>query len=290
MIKNYNYNFRIRSFKYAGSKQHFVQKFIDLEKQIDIENSIFVEPFVGSGAIYCNNSLDYQSYIINDINEYVILVWKGFQNLDYEVFYNANKFCYNNFGDIKKDKKAYYKLRDFTNLQLNKCKTDLNMAPFIYLNMNSCINSMFRVGKKGLNQGWGTTNKGKLYFISEDEYNELKIKLNKTEILNIDYEELLIDSKEYFYFIDPPYYSSKTPGYSKYFSVDDHKKMTDILYNFKFAKYIYTDLLTEFNSKLKHERINILKNISPNRKYEQTKNEYMFTNLQINIKQTESWF
>ena len=59
----------LKSFRYSGSKNHFVGAFLEYEQQIDIGFTVYVEPFIGSGAVFCNNSTDNKSYIINDLNK-----------------------------------------------------------------------------------------------------------------------------------------------------------------------------------------------------------------------------
>lgn len=263
---------KYRCFKYSGSKLYLVDMFNKLEKYAN--KSIYIEPFVGSGSIYINTKNKYNKYVINDINPYVCLIWQTFKNIEYEKinFYKNNIFL--KFGNIKEDKKAYYDFRDFYN---NEKHEDDAKGIYTYLLMNSCINSMFRIGPNGMNQSYGN----RLYVLNENSFNHIKEKLSNTEIINKDYYEILIDKENLIYYIDPPYYMTPSPGYLKIFDINEHKKLINILKNFKKSKYIYSDVLTEFNNEL-HYKLEIGKfpNISPNRKNNSLeRTEYLFSNI-----------
>jgi len=285
--KNQNSKY-IRAFNYAGAKIKFIDTFLELEKQINTKESIYVEPFIGSGAIYCNTS-NYSCYIINDISKYITLIWDGLKNLEYEDFLSAKEYVLNNFGNVKKYKKSYYELRDYTNKQLIE-NFDIKNSPFVIFLINTCINSMFRASKNGINQGFGGSLKRNKFMLDQQSFNHIHEKLKMTKILKKDYKELLVDSKEYFYFIDPPYVDTMSPGYINYFTIEDHKQLVNILYNMKNAKYIYTDTLTDYNKILNHEFFMKKNSICPSKNNEQKSNynEYYFTNLKI--PQIENWF
>lgn len=255
---------------------HIINLYRNFECLIpELENKIFIEPFVGSGTIFINSSDSFNQYIINDYNKYIVYLWNGFKILTYLDYIKALCFVKQQFGNIKTDKNAYYAFRTWYNENVDYNVIDY--SPYLYLLTNSVINSMLRFGPHGMNQGFGKC----LYFFDEVTFNHIQKKLKNTQIFNVDYKELLKDVENTVYFIDPPYVNTSSPGYLKYFDIEEHKKLINILSSLKNSIYVYTDTVTEYNKKLNCNKyligtLNAIakKNINANRQ------EYLFTNLE----------
>lgn len=264
-------------FRYAGAKD----KYIDIiSKHINRykKGSIYIEPFLGSGAIFLNIEDKFDSYIINDLDSNIIRIFKSVKEGDYSDFLVFYEDVLSKFGDIKKDKNAFYAFRNRFNEKL--WKTDTIFEGFGLLMLySSCINSLARFGPNGFNQSYGN----RLYKPSQENWNEAKIKLNKTTIYNTDFITLMnnLDSSiidNSLMFLDPPYFYGGDAGY----------KNLEEPYFREFIKYIekskaaivYTDVKHEdLSNKWSHEIIRTMQNISPNRKSEYTDQEALFFNF-----------
>ena len=101
-----------RFMRYSGSKLKFAPTFNEIVKEID--KKIYVEPFLGSGAVFCNLEKEYELYRLNDLNEHVLSIWKFVKECSYNDFKDVlNKV--NSFGSIKDSKEDYYSYRAFYN-------------------------------------------------------------------------------------------------------------------------------------------------------------------------------
>lgn len=168
-----------RPFCRVGSKAPIADKIIKMIPP----HEIYVEPFVGSGAIYWKKEPS-KKEVINDLDNDLI----------------------NNYKILKRTKE-----RNF--------KTDLNTAD----ELNNFVNRPAKTDTDKLLKAsiiscgtYGTTGKGKIYR-EHNPYNKFKNidkqqeRMNNTTILNQDYKTVIkkYDSPKTFFFLDPPYESSE---------------------------------------------------------------------------------
>ena len=234
-------------FRYSGSKDKFTSI---INANIKTDKQIYCEPFAGSGAVLFNLNRQFNKYIINDIDRNIIRIYKSFKIISYSyykevidsVFKEFGKFTsdrrYSNQQISEKEKQNYYNFRNWFNV--NHWNTDTEIEG-IYLHMlaNSCINSMLRFGPSGMNQGYGN----RCYILDENIFNNIQNILQRTEIYNGSYKDLL--KEDAFFFFDPPY-ASQASSYTG-FSFQDQEEFLELI---KDKEYIYTDILNNVNSKL----------------------------------------
>lgn len=265
---------KLRLFRYAGTKHHAIEFINNLLENLDVK--VYFEPFLGSGAVFLNLQKEFKKYFINDKDENVISVFQSFKTINYSDFENVYEKIYNDFGDIKNNKESYYSYRKFYNENYHFTnKTEKGL--YLYFLMNSCINSMARFGKMGFNQGFGN----RLYLIDQKAFNQIKKKLEKTELYNLDYSEFIFDRKDLFYFFDPPYVDSGSSY--KSFSKNEQVFFIEKIKNLK-SRIVYTEFESEYISKnlgvkWKNQIIKQLRNTSPLRKEEKTQNEVAYYNF-----------
>jgi DNA adenine methylase len=156
-----------------------------LLKQIDSiipVHKIFVEPFVGSGAVYFNRPLIAEKAVINDLDKDLItgyrLLKKGVKGKP--------------LPKTLEEKRAYY---------AKPANTDTDKL--LHLILKFC-NTFSNVGKGDLFNN-PSHEKKIADFPVYTEY------LKDTTILNEDYKKVIkkYDSKDTFFFLDPPYEDSK---------------------------------------------------------------------------------
>jgi len=274
---------KLNFLKYPGSKIRFIET---INNEINSQRYLvdtYVEPFLGSGSVFLNIPFKFKKYILSDIDENVIKLWNIFKYKydDLILFYKINFLKYGNPGN-KKD--VYYKIRN----ELNKkyFNTYLKEESFFLYFISKCaINSMFRVGPNGFNQGWG--NRGNKVSLSRNDFEIIQNKFlsNNLNILHQNFFDLyesqydILNNKKSLLFLDPPY-TELSYGYrlEKTFNKD---VFLNIINNLN-SKIIYTDVYSKDIIKKLNWRIVSLRkmnNIAPNSKKHSTKEEVMYINF-----------
>ena len=218
--------------KWAGGKTQLIG---EIENNLPVglkreEITKYVEPFVGSGAIffYLVSKYNIQEVYINDTNKNLINTYKVIRD-DIESLINQLKELSKIYskGNEEEKSKFFYDVRDLYNgNRTNKIK---HASYFIFLN-RTCFNGLYRVNSKGgFNVPFGKYVNPKI--CDEDNLRNVSQILKNIKILNIDFEdtEKYIDSKTFVYF-DPPYrplnITSNFNSYSKdAFNDDTQKKL-----------------------------------------------------------------
>lgn len=207
--------------KWAGGKTQLIK---DIERTLPIEMTqrkfIYIEPFVGSGAVLfwiLNNFPKLEKAVINDINEDLINTYKTIASNPKELI-SILEILQNEFhnleGNEDNKKLYYYHKRELYNTREEEKITQA--ALFIFLN-RTCFNGLYRVNSKNLyNVPMGGYKKPTIC----DKENILLVSnaLQKVEILCGDYEETLHHSnKNSLFYFDPPYKPlSETSSFNSY--------------------------------------------------------------------------
>lgn len=183
--------------KWVGGKRQLLHEIIPL---IPEEVSIFVEPFVGGGAVV----FEYQpkTAIINDLNEELINVYKVIKESPEKLIEILTVHQENNSKDYFYEIRALDRVEDFSERLSNIERA----ARTIYLN-KTCYNGLYRVNSKGqFNTPFGRYKNPKI--VDETVIYAMSSYFNNNDIkiMNADYKEALknLDNKSFVYF-DPPY-------------------------------------------------------------------------------------
>lgn len=229
--------------RYVGSKRKFVN-IINNELLKINEPSVYIEPFLGSGAVFLNlpENFNNSKKVLVEINENLCKIWLALKNAnfsDFEKFWNENE---SRFGKWGSNKESFYAMRNFNNERLFNSNT-LEEGIFYYIISRSCINGLCRWGKKGFNSAFG--NRGRSLNFNEQEFLLLKNKLSQVSVKHSNfftiYDEYINDEKAV-WFLDPPYISTNIGG--EYRSNFNHQLFLQIIKKIK-GKVIYTDLYSD---------------------------------------------
>ena len=218
--------------KWAGGKTQLIEDIKkSLPKNFSKTEVVFIEPFVGSGAVMFWMLSKYPSIkkvVINDINSDLINTYDIIKTEVEKLIIQLQKWEteYHKFkNDADARKEYYYQKRElFNTREVNFVK---QAALFIFLN-RTCFNGLFRVNKKNLfNVPIGSYKTPMIC----DELNlrEVNKALQKVIILNGDYTETLkyAENNSFFYF-DPPYKPlSETSSFNSY-AKDDFNDLEQI--------------------------------------------------------------
>lgn len=195
--------------KWAGGKTQLIT---EIEKNLPISvinrKFVYVEPFVGSGAVLfwiLNNFPRLEKAVVNDINEDLINTYKTIKSTPKELIsiLKVLQEEYHSLDSLQEKKKEYYyqKRELFNKRQQNQTE---HSALFIFLN-RTCFNGLYRVNRKNeYNVPMGSYKKPTIC----DKSNILAVSeaLQKVELVCGDFEQTVnyADTNTLFYF-DPPY-------------------------------------------------------------------------------------
>ena len=201
---------RARPFvKWAGGKGQLLEQ-LDALLPNDFalkEDVVYVEPFVGGGAMLFHVLAKYPNIkraVINDANFELIATYNAIKTNPEELIRRLSKLQ-EEFGkcatsELRQD--MYLKLRDKFNAR--KCDELEISSLFIFLN-KTCFNGLYRVNSKGeFNVPFGKAKNPTI--CDADNIRALNKVLQKVTILNGDFEGVMKSVKgKAFYYFDPPY-------------------------------------------------------------------------------------
>lgn len=219
--KNGNLIFAKPFLKWAGGKTQLISEIErNLPPLVLSGEFTYVEPFVGSGAVFfwmLKRFPNLKKAVINDVNSDLINSYQMIAEKPTELVEILKVFQYQ-FHDLQakeeKKKEYYYEKRDLYNTR-NSDKT-IQAALFIFLN-RTCFNGLYRVNRSNLfNVPIGSYKRPTIC----DEANILSVSklLQNVEILDGDFENTFAyaGDNSFFYF-DPPYKPlSATSSFNSY--------------------------------------------------------------------------
>ena len=270
-------NNKNKLFSYSGNKEWLVDyinyKLNNNSKQFES----YYELFLGSGSIFLNLNRNFDNYILNDKDSYIYFIWNAVKSFSYTDYQHVLSKIKDKFGDIKTNKQSYYNFRNWWNKEYYNTN---NLIGGLYLLVlsSSCINSMLRFGPNGMNQSYGNRE----YVISEQQWNDIKHRLNNAMISNNDFLAFNPNNiKNSVLFLDPPYVNREMTYNKNGFSINNFinwiTELNDnnlILYtNFENS---VSDNLVNFG--FKKIKLRTMISTSPNRKsgVEETGNEILY--------------
>jgi DNA adenine methylase len=198
--------------KWAGGKRWLVRRYPQL---FDIDFDRYVEPFVGSGAVFFH--VQPERSLISDVNPSLMNVYSSLRS-DYRRVWAHLLEHARNHSD-----KYYYEVRS------KIFRSDASRAAqFLYLN-RTCWNGLYRENLRGeFNVPRGTKD---TVIFDDDDFAAVSEALASAKITTGDFEKVLNGVKEKdFVFIDPPYtVKHNSNGFVKYnesiFSWKDQERL-----------------------------------------------------------------
>ena len=195
--------------KWVGGKRQLLP---DIVPMINKKAPLYVEPFIGGGAVLFN--MQPKKAIINDYNQELINVYITVRDNLEELLDELRIHEENNSSDYYYEIRALDRAEEFA--QMSNVE---KAARIIYLN-KTCYNGLYRVNMAGqFNSPYGKYKNPNI--VNEAVLRSISNYFNTNEItiLNGDYKEVLKDlEKEAFVYLDPPYMpisSSSFTGYTE---------------------------------------------------------------------------
>lgn len=206
--------------KWAGGKTQLLPEIESRFPYGKRDIFIYVEPFVGGGAVLfwvLNNYPKIRKAVINDVNSDLMNMYSQIKTniegvisilAEWEQKYLALDY---NSGERKG---YYYSKRNFFNRRTSHPETQA--ALFLFLN-KTCFNGLYRVNRNNeFNVPIGSYKNPRICDVCN--LRKASIALQKVEIINGDFEETIKYVRgDSFFYLDPPYKSlSKTSSFSSY--------------------------------------------------------------------------
>jgi DNA adenine methylase len=196
--------------KWAGGKTQLISQIAKtLPKELSSSSDfVYVEPFVGSGAVlfwFLENFPTMKKAVINDLNADLINTYTTIKNKPHELIAVLKGFeeAFRTL-ESKPDKRKSYYYNQRTLYNARSGNTVLQAALFIFLN-RTCFNGLYRVNKNNeFNVPMGSYKNPTIC----DSENILSVSkaLQNVELLCGDYEQTLKHAgKRTFFYFDPPY-------------------------------------------------------------------------------------
>jgi len=209
--------------KWAGGKRQLISEIESRLPPKISEMSMYVEPFIGGGALLFHmlENYDFKEIHISDINLELVLCYRQLQSSVEDVISSLEKLIDNFPDETEARSDFFYNIRELWNSNLdiesmNDDEKSERVAQMIFLN-KTCFNGLFRLNRSGkFNVPTGRYKKPS--FPSSEALKEVSVALQSVTIHHGSYEECLkwVDGNSFVYF-DPPYRPlSKTSSFVSY--------------------------------------------------------------------------
>lgn len=223
--------------KCQGKKTKLVSHIKELYSKLKLDNSVYYEPFMGSGIVGFN--IEPERAIFSDNNPYIIK------------FYNSIKSNEIDLDTIRifleeEGKKLLESGKDYYNLVRDRFNKDGNILDFLFLN-RCCFNGLMRFNRNGKFNVPYCKKDDKLSsdYIDKiiDQVKKVKELLDRHpdwQFICSDWKDIVKDAKkEDIIYCDPPYLGLFSTYYTEY-DINNEKELQDFLNNICNSKWIYS--------------------------------------------------
>lgn len=223
--------------KCQGKKTKLVSHIKELYSKLKLDNSVYYEPFMGSGIVGFN--IEPERAIFSDNNPYIIK------------FYNSIKSNEIDLDTIRifleeEGKKLLESGKDYYNLVRDRFNKDGNILDFLFLN-RCCFNGLMRFNRNGKFNVPYCKKDDKLSsdYIDKiiDQVKKVKELLDRHpdwQFICSDWKDIVKDAKEEdIIYCDPPYLGLFSTYYTEY-DINNENELQDFLNNICNSKWIYS--------------------------------------------------
>ena len=223
--------------KCQGKKTKLVSHIKELYSKLKLDNSVYYEPFMGSGIVGFN--IEPERAIFSDNNPYIIK------------FYNSIKSNEIDLDTIRifleeEGKKLLESGKDYYNLVRDRFNKDGNILDFLFLN-RCCFNGLMRFNRNGKFNVPYCKKDDKLSsdYIDKiiDQVKKVKELLDRHpdwQFICSDWKDIVKDAREEdIIYCDPPYLGLFSTYYTEY-DINNEKELQDFLNNICNSKWIYS--------------------------------------------------
>lgn len=223
--------------KCQGKKTKLVSHIKELYSKLKLDNSVYYEPFMGSGVVGFN--IEPEKAVFSDNNPYIINFYNSIKNkiINHKI---VKDFLEESGLELKKNGKDYY------NLVRDRFNKDGNILDFLFLN-RCCFNGLMRFNRNG--------KFNVPYCKKDDRFSQSYITKIVNQVKKVeelldrhpdwqficsDWKDIVKDAKEEdIIYCDPPYLGLFSTYYTEY-DINNEKELQDFLNNICNSKWIYS--------------------------------------------------
>ena len=223
--------------KCQGKKTKLVSHIKELYSKLKLDNSVYYQPFMGSGVVGFN--IEPERAIFSDNNPYIIKFYNSIKNkiINHKI---VKDFLEESGLELKKNGKDYY------NLVRDRFNKDGNILDFLFLN-RCCFNGLMRFNRNG--------KFNVPYCKKDDRFSQSYITKIVNQVKKVeelldrhpdwqficsDWKDIVKDAKEEdIIYCDPPYLGLFSTYYTEY-DINNEKELQDFLNNICNSKWIYS--------------------------------------------------
>lgn len=233
---------------YVGAKTRNIQKYERFFPGIEHNVVCFVDLFGGSASVTLNKNRTYKVEVINDINDDVVNLYAVVQSRFDEFYRIVSSLLYS------RTIFEYMKAELSKEFRFNPFEPDIRRAVAFFYSLN--------VSFGGTANAFGyskTENQAQRYARILQKLPIVFEKLRHVQVEHLPFEKVIekYDSPNTFFFCDPPYLKAdyyKSIYSSDKFTLEDHKRLIDMLNNIK-GLYMVCGYDNElYNTELKYKR------------------------------------
>ena len=225
-------NKRLNFFWYMGGKSNLLKPLLSILP----EHVVYVEVFGGAGNLLLNKK-PVHNEIINDVDDDIVNLFTVVSRDD--TFEQFNKII----QSLPYSRTVHQKMREILKEPFEYIPFEPNVrrAVAYYYFKNSSVSGM---------DGFGVTRSGNhvisiSYANKLDKLKQVRERLRKVIVEHVDFEECIrkYDTPDTLFFLDPPYLSAEH-YYKHGFTIEDHKRLLNLLPTIK-GKFILTTYRNE---------------------------------------------
>lgn len=212
--------------KWAGGKTKMLP---EIRKRMPDKYSLYVEPFVGGGAVYFDIMPDIA--VISDSNKPLMTCYSFIKECPRVLMGMLEEMEdeFNNLPDEDKEEFYYIKRKRYNSLVQREFYSVETACLFIFLN-KTCFNGLYRTNKTGV-FNCPFSRKKKISLFDKENFLAISKQLSDTQILHGDFEQVCIQAdlqKGDFVFFDSPYVQTFNSYGKDGFKKEDHLRLYNL--------------------------------------------------------------
>lgn len=214
--------------KWAGGKEQLLPRF---EKMWPSHIDRYVEPFLGSGAVFFHLSGRIREAHLNDVNNHLVELYMDVRDRLPHLVRRLRRLA----GPEANSKEVFYRRREEYNRMVDAPACTARSALFLYLN-RTCFNGLYRVNSRGrFNVPFGRYANPRI--LDEERLRRAGEALRKARTIQaLPFDDFLLDTcmAGDLVYLDPPYAPvSATADFTTYsrcaFTSDDQLRLAHVL-------------------------------------------------------------
>ena len=222
--------------RYPGGKSRLSGFISSLIETNNLQNTVYVEPYAGGAGIAVNLLFSewVRDVIINDLDIHIYCFWKSILN-DTEIFLKLVKDTKISISEWKKQKNIFLHYNQYSKIKVGFSTFYLNRCNRSGILTGGLIGGHKQSGKYKINARFNRNNL--LKKIEKLALYSNRIKVYRKNSLTL-LKNINNNKKNYFVYLDPPYYHKSKGLYYNTYKKSDHKELSLFLKTKKYFSWV----------------------------------------------------